>query len=127
MCLGKRYSDKVNISCGIPQGSVLVPPLFSIYINDFHNCSKLLDSYLFADDANIFLKHKNINILVRNLNNKLCKVNSWLCANKLSLHMDKSNFVLFHSTQKQLPKSVTLSINNQSLPQAHSIRYLVDT
>ena len=52
------------------------------------------------------------------------KVLTWLCANKLSLNIDKSNFVIFHPIQRKLPKQVMLSINNQMLTQETSIRYL---
>ena len=83
-----------------------------------------LHFHLFADDANLFLKHKNINILENNLNNELSKVHSWFCANKLSLNINKSNFTLFHPIQRKIPKSVTLFINNQSLTEEHSNRYL---
>mgnify|MGYP000306104893 CR=1 FL=1 len=53
-------SELLSISCGIPQGSVLGPILFLLYINDFHKCSKLFDFHLFADDANLFYENKNI-------------------------------------------------------------------
>ena len=60
------------------------------------------------------------------INSELEKVFTWLCANKLSLNSDKSNFVIFHPIQRKLPKQVMLSINNQMLTQQTSIRYLED-
>ena len=68
---------------------------FLNYINDFHNCSELLDFHLFADDANLSSKHKDINILESEINSELANLHIWLSANKLSLNIEKSNFVIF--------------------------------
>ena len=54
VCLDTVKSDMLHISCGVPQGAILGPFLFLLYINDFHNCSEILDFHLFADDSNIF-------------------------------------------------------------------------
>ena len=72
-------SDLVTVPCGIPQGSVLGPILFLLYINDFHKCSSLFDFHLFADDANLFYRHRDIAILRQHINTELQNVNRWLC------------------------------------------------
>ena len=72
--LGSVNSDIQTLCCGVPQGSVLGPRLFWIYINDLHNCSEQLDFHLFADDANLFFKHKDINILESEINSELAYV-----------------------------------------------------
>ena len=117
-------SSEKNISCGIPQGSVLGPLLFILYINDLHHCSDFFDFHLFADDANLFSRHKNINTLESSINSELNKVNTWLCSNKLSLNVEKSNFVLFHPIQRKISSNFVLTINNNNISRCMFVKYL---
>ena len=118
-------SRKCNITCGIPQGSVLGPLLFLLYINDFHCSSELFDFHLFADDANLFYENKSLQILQNRINSELINVHTWLSANKLSLNIEKSNLIIFHPPQKILQDfSFNLFLNNKQLKREYCIKYL---
>ena len=69
--LGPIDSDSKQIPCGVPQGSVLRPLLFLIYVNDLHKCSNVFDFHLFADNSNIFLQDQNLHSLELKLNEEL--------------------------------------------------------
>ena len=117
-CLNKReqftsinntHSDKKNISCGIPQGSILGPLLFLIYINDLPNVLKKLYSILFANDTNVFLKGNNLNSLSTIINEELNKLSIWLASNKLTLNIEKSHYVIFQRARlKQSNMNISL-------------------
>ena len=79
--IGQHMSDKVEITYGVPQGSILGPLLFLLYINDIQNCSDKLNFYLFADDTNILYADKNLRVLEQTVNtelHKLYKLYNWL-------------------------------------------------
>lgn len=117
-------SDIKPISCGVPQGSVLGPILFLLYINDLPNCSDKLTFHLFADDTNIYFSSNNLDLIQSTLNIELMHVSQWLCANRLALNIEKTNFVIFHSPRKKPDKIISLSINNKSVCQTNSVKYL---
>ena len=122
--LNNTASDLCSLNCGIPQGSVLGPLLFLLYINDFNRCSNIFDFRLFADDSNLFYKQKNCSTLESDINGELNRINEWLCANRLSLNIEKSNFVIFHPPQTKLLFDPILIINGKHLKREYSIKYL---
>ena len=87
-------SDKETITCGVPQGSILGPLLFLIYINDLCEVSDKIFSILFADDSNCFLSGKDPNQLIRTMNEEMVKIVDWLKLNKLSLNLKKDAFYI---------------------------------
>ena len=82
------------------QESVLGPLLFLIYMNDIGKCSEILSIILFADDTNLFFSHKNVDTVHETMNCELRKIATWPSANKLSLNINKTHFIIFKSRKK---------------------------
>ena len=122
--INNTSSDPCQVNCGIPQGSVLGPLLFLIYINDFSRCSNLFDFHLFADNSNLFYKHKSLSVLQSDISRELSKVQEWLCVNRLALNIKKSKYVIFHPPQRKILCSPILEINGKYLKREFSIKYL---
>ena len=94
--VGNAESSKLDITWGVPQGSVLGPILFLIFFNDLPNCT-LLKSLLFCDDTTLLASGSNLNQLANFVNDELQKISTWFRSNQLSLHPDKTKFTVFHS------------------------------
>ena len=122
--IGGVLSDQQIIQCGVPQGSILGPLLFILYINDIQMSSKLLKFHLFADDTCIHHSNANPITLEHEINKELVNVSSWLIANKLSLNVSKSNFIIFNSKKKKIDHSFNIKILNNSLEEKNSTKYL---
>ena len=121
-----RLSSHLPITCGVPQGSILGPLLFLLYINDLSHVSSKLSFLLFADDTNIFFSHPDINSLVATMNTELDKVASFFHANKLSLNVDKTSFMLFttRAMKNKLPAVLDVRIDNKLINQVSHTKFL---
>ena len=109
----------------MPLRSVLGPLLFLIYVNDLQKCSSVLDFHLFVDDTDIFLQDKNLHSLELKLNEELDKVNQWLQLNRLSLNVDKTNFVIFCPPQRNpQPICLLIKISGRPVEQTAYVKYL---
>ena len=86
--------------------------------------SNILEFHLFADDTNLFLADQDIHNLENILNIELNKKSQWLYANKLSLNIDKTNFLVFHSAQKKVRYKLSLLIANKQIRHEKHVRYL---
>ena len=110
----------------MPQGTILGPLLFLLYINDLPQCLNFSHPRMYADDTSITYAGKDLNEIDDYLNNDLKSVNTWLSSNKLTLNLTKTEFLIITSRQRRvyLSDNPSLTINNFPIEQVSSTKSL---
>ena len=121
---GKRSECK-NVTFGVPQGSILGPLFFLLFINDIHMSMKNCSGKLFADDTSLLLHNKNIQILKARAETALKEIDKWFKLNKLSLSHSKSTFLLFHGPKINSCDWLNLlQVGEEFVPRAKTVKYV---
>ncbi len=110
-----KNSTLLEIILGVPQGSILGPLLFLIYINDLPDCNSLKNS-LFADDTSLLESHESLPVLVSKINTEFQKVITYFKINKLALHLDKTKFIVFFQNKGTPSPNIVFNYNNLNTP-----------
>ena len=111
-----KMSDKRSVTCGVPQGSILGPLLFQIYINDMEMATNC-DILLYADDSALLVSGKNLDQIETILSQNLELTSDWLIDNKLSLHLDKTESIVFGPKRKVKNAKLSISCEGEVIKQ----------
>ena len=124
--VGKTISSKKYMKTGVPQGSNLGSLLFILYVNDLPNCLSNSIPALFADDTNVTTSGSSMEDIQLKLNNELDNLHHWLPANKLSLNVSKTEYMIIGSQQRltQISTDPKISIGSQNISRVKETKTL---
>ena len=120
-------TETKTVKCGVPQGSILGLLFLLIFVNDLNNWTKVLDSVLFADNANLFCSDSDIRAVFEIANQELGQISDLFLANKLSLNVEKTKYTLFrkHTDQENIPSKLPLlQLNDSIIERENSLKFL---
>ena len=117
-------SEKLLITHGVPQGSVLGPLLFLLYINDLHKAMMHCSVYHFADDANLLLIDKSLKRINKHINHDLKYLFQWIRSNRLSLNGGKTKIIIFRNRFQQINKKLNFRVSGEKINLTSSVKYL---
>lgn len=122
--IGSTASSVEGITCGVPQGSVLGPILFSLYINDLPLVLEHGNTIMYADDTAFLFSGEELKCLERKANADLTKVSHWFRNNKLTLNVSKTNYLIFSSPTKTQSYQVNLKMDDILIKKMDECKYL---
>ena len=122
VCINSSCSPTLSINTGVPQGSILGPLLFILYINDMCKSSSELSFVHFADDTTVFRRGCDLDELYTVVNRELTCVDTWLRANKLSLNINKTTYMIFSNKSKVSDRKIF--IRNIDVSRVTSAKFL---
>ena len=122
--VGSCSSKILPIENGIPQGSILGPLLFNLFINDLTFSSKKLKFILFADDTTVLMSDTSLSKLIVQFNDELINIYNWMNVNCLKINVTKTNFIFFGPTILTNHKNIQLFYNSSLIPRVNSIKFL---
>ena len=121
---GSKKSDVGNIEIGVPQGSILGPLLFLLYINDLCNVSKRVSFIQFADDTSIYCTGSSLENVCSTIEAEMALICDWLNNNKLSLNVSKTNYMIMTPSYREVNDDLTIKVNGETIERVSETKFL---